>query len=90
MNGEIGQFGCEGPVSEDQACAGEKCPFWSNWSEYSECTTSCGGGLQTRGRLCVGGEAGKLGCLGADSEDVPCNQQVWYSTCSIAKVKLYC
>ena len=36
-------------VSDPLAAVGQ----WSRWSSYSECTTSCGHGVQTRMRQCT-------------------------------------
>ena len=33
---------------------------WAEWSEYSCCSVSCGGGLQIRSRHCIVSENGKL------------------------------
>ncbi|XP_065656161.1 uncharacterized protein LOC100212432 isoform X5 [Hydra vulgaris] len=47
----------------------------SNWSEYSECSASCGDGIKERERTCtnpIPSGAGK-GCVGELSEAVKCN-----------------
>lgn len=52
------------------------CAYWSEWEEFSFCSASCGGGLQTRERICINGEPGDAGCLGAPEEKVSCNMMV--------------
>ena len=48
---------------------------WSRWSSYTSCTSSCGGGTQTRTRECnspapaLGGKT----CTGSKSETRQCN-----------------
>jgi len=42
---------------------------WGSWGSWSSCTVSCGGGLSTRTRSCVGGS----GCAGSNSESKSCN-----------------
>jgi hypothetical protein len=50
---------------------------WGRWSPFNDCTLSCGGGTQTRSRLCNdpapsnGGEA----CPGISEETILCNTQ---------------
>ncbi|XP_039259105.2 A disintegrin and metalloproteinase with thrombospondin motifs gon-1-like isoform X1 [Styela clava] len=78
VGGEVGQLGCEGPVSEDQDCEGSPCPFWSPWDGWGSCTKPCGAGVRSRGRLCVHGNPGESGCQGPDSQTEVCNQE----TCS--------
>lgn len=47
---------CRGPATEETICdTGIPCPVvgnWSPWSVWSECTATCGIGLQQRIRLC--------------------------------------
>ena len=47
---------------------------WSNWSGYTECSRSCGGGTQTRNRSCTNPspQHGGLNCRGNSSESRPC------------------
>ena len=33
----------------------EKAPVYSEWSEYSSCSATCGEGFKTRRRRCIGG-----------------------------------
>ncbi|XP_078059946.1 SCO-spondin-like [Mustelus asterias] len=50
---------------------------WSDWTPWSGCSTSCGGGNQHRFRFCnkppVSGNG--LPCIGPEEEDAPCNIQ---------------
>jgi len=91
VNGQAGDIGCEGPVSEDRACNVQQCPAWGNWFDWQPCSASCGAGAQRRMRACNNGNAGDAGCLGDDSEIRICNTQLcpgfsmWseWSACSV-------
>ncbi len=50
---------------------------WGLWSGFSACTSSCGGGTQTRTRLCDDPEPSNGGrdCPGLSSESNTCNTQ---------------
>ena len=50
---------------------------WENWSAWSTCTKTCGGGITTRSRV-EAQEAlyGGADCFGDDTEDKPCNQEI--------------
>ncbi|KAL4224567.1 hypothetical protein ACF0H5_015268 [Mactra antiquata] len=48
---------CDGKQLEERACMESTCtePInggWTYWNEWSSCSKSCGGGLQTRSRAC--------------------------------------
>ena len=51
-------------------------PSWSSWSSWSSCSTSCGGGTQTR--------TGTDGCGGSQTQSQSCNTQA----CNIAPVAI--
>lgn len=47
---------CEGPAEETQNCGTDPCPVdggFTDWSEYGQCTVTCGGGTQIRERSCT-------------------------------------
>ena len=46
----------------------------SEWSEWSECSANCGGGIQTRSRVCIkpSENIGK-DCVGSLKEERDCN-----------------
>jgi len=47
-----------------------------NWSEFSECDVTCGGGVRTRTRSCMNGRVGQAGCTDATTDTLVCNVQV--------------
>lgn len=47
--------------------------MWEQWSDWSACSLSCGGGSQDRQRDCVGPFHGGLECPGNGSESQNCN-----------------
>ena len=53
----------------------QSCPIWTNWSEWSSCSASCGGGEQSRERECVLPK-GVSGCIGDPEETRVCNPDV--------------
>ena len=60
---------------------------WGVWSSWSTCSVSCGGGNQSRNRLCnnPAPSNGGLPCSGSSSESGACNTQ----TCSNATAQGY-
>ena len=70
---------CEGSSTETVACNTHNCPIdgvWSEWSVFSDCSKSCGGGLQSRTRTCTPPLYGGKDCEGSTIETVSCNTQV--------------
>jgi hypothetical protein len=71
---------CEGSNIAQEACNEGPCPInggWSDWSAWSACSKTCGGGVQYSRRTCsnpkadIGGEP----CTGPDEKSQVCNQQ---------------
>ncbi|RUS91461.1 hypothetical protein EGW08_000785, partial [Elysia chlorotica] len=69
---------CEGSLRETMACNTQQCPIdggEGEWSEWSSCTVTCGGGTRNRQRACdnptpsLGGQE----CAGAMAEVEECN-----------------
>ena len=48
---------------------------WGQWSSYSACSATCGGGTRTRNRICNGGNPGTGGCPGTDEQTITCNSR---------------
>ena len=42
-------LGCLGDSDEREACNEESCPVWTEWSDWTECPVTCGGGVQVGG-----------------------------------------
>jgi len=73
----LGGSQCPGLASESRDCNTDSCPVngqWSAWGEYSACTKTCGGGLQTRTRTCTNPapSGGGSQCSGLASESKEC------------------
>eukprot|EP00928_Gymnodinium_smaydae_P039824 TRINITY_DN27124_c0_g2_i1.p1 TRINITY_DN27124_c0_g2~~TRINITY_DN27124_c0_g2_i1.p1 ORF type:complete len:4551 (-),score=367.55 TRINITY_DN27124_c0_g2_i1:202-13791(-) len=91
---------CNGPMLESQECSARPCPvdcIWNLWKEWSICSLSCGGGLQSRNRVRLqkmhfGGKP----CIGYDIEYIHCNKQtcpidcVWYPWGSFSPCSVTC
>ncbi|KAK2175546.1 hypothetical protein NP493_723g02011 [Ridgeia piscesae] len=73
--GRFGGSDCEGPSEEFQNCNGQPCPvngYFKQWSDWSECSASCGSGNQTRQRICVAPQFGGRNCSGENFEQKNC------------------
>ncbi|XP_065922172.1 A disintegrin and metalloproteinase with thrombospondin motifs adt-1 isoform X3 [Magallana gigas] len=77
---------CEGPYFGGKNCTGDwgqtkdcntfPCPvdgFWLNWSNWSDCSKSCGRGFMYRTRVCEDPKYGGSECVGVSNETMPCN-----------------
>lgn len=66
-----------GKSEEIRSCNTNVCPEYSQWSEFSNCSKSCAGGLRVRTRFCKTASAdfGFVDCapLGASTETRSCN-----------------
>ena len=49
--------------------------FSGSWSEWNECTRTCGGGTQEKNRTCFGPYFGGLPCDGDEIKTQACNTQ---------------
>jgi len=54
----------------------QACGFWSQWSEWAQCSASCDGGFQVRERICINAYEGSLECPGDFADLRICNSQV--------------
>ncbi|XP_078378572.1 coadhesin-like [Oculina patagonica] len=71
-----------GPSAETQDCSPKPCPIdgnYTEWSEWSDCSVSCGGGKQERSRTCTNPHPkhGGQNCddLGPANETQKCNPE---------------
>jgi len=67
---------CVGPSEKMTSCNDQQCPRWSDYGAWSSCTKTCGGGLKTRERNCVGGSVGDIGCIGDETDQSVCNTHI--------------
>ncbi|KAM6951035.1 thrombospondin-2-like [Aplochiton taeniatus] len=75
---------CLGATRETQACNHTLCPIsggWGDWSGWSACSVSCGGGLTSRQRECSNPapQHGGRKCVGDAVDYAACNRE----TCPI-------
>ncbi|KAJ8306418.1 hypothetical protein KUTeg_016963 [Tegillarca granosa] len=67
---------CTGSPKQDRNCNTFECPvdgYWSDWSEWQECSHSCGRGSKLRNRTCIGPYYNGKECIGAYNETSYCN-----------------
>lgn len=71
---------CVGANYEIESCDSLiGCPvdgIWGVWSTYSDCTASCGSGMQTRTRLCTGQSNGGQPCFGSATQAITCSTNI--------------
>lgn len=68
---------CTGPMYEKATCSNIVCPVdgvWTDWSLWTTCTKSCGGGEMSRTRHCVFSNVAPRGhdCTGPESQVAAC------------------
>ena len=58
---------CKAALRETEKCNEDKCPVFTEWSSWTECSKTCGNGKQKRERECVAYSetSRKLFCKGA-------------------------
>jgi hypothetical protein len=72
-----GQLTCEGSAFEDRKCNTNQCPQWTEWSPWSECTKSCGGGTRIKTRMCPSSPFLRSSPCGLGESEItePCNEK---------------
>ena len=69
--------GCQGEDKVTEDCNSDSCPSLTPWSEWSECSSSCGGGTRSKKRQCVyPRDAANNDCLEQLEMSESCNDQV--------------
>ena len=77
--GDVQNSQCCGEPELTEECNTDSCPMWTDWSPWSQCSTSCGGGRRQRGRECAAPtfRNGQYFCEGGeDYEEEACNENV--------------
>ncbi|XP_077968014.1 uncharacterized protein LOC120327058 isoform X2 [Styela clava] len=73
-----GGSSCSGPSTETRSCNGQCCPVdcaWAQWGTWGTCSSSCGGGMQFRGRgYSISSSCGGKSCPGVITESRTCNE----------------
>ncbi|XP_044164585.1 SCO-spondin-like isoform X4 [Acropora millepora] len=73
-----GGEGCKGSAVRSNVCKKDLCPVdggWSEWSEWTDCSVTCGGGVMSRKRNCdnPAPTAGGRLCEGPSKDVKSCN-----------------
>ncbi|XP_036394736.1 adhesion G protein-coupled receptor B1 isoform X1 [Megalops cyprinoides] len=63
------------PSLKDNGRDAEIIGGWSGWGRWTECSSDCGGGIQTRSRTCHSAPEESYLCEGVLEEGRPCNPQ---------------
>ena len=69
---------CKSVLEVIEECNPYKCPMWTQWGEWTDCSKTCGGGQKHKYRQCVDHEGSlvdEVNCPGDNNEAEPCNDQ---------------
>ncbi|KAA8591962.1 hypothetical protein FQN60_017336 [Etheostoma spectabile] len=78
---------CEKHPAADKALL--KACGWSVWGQWAQCSSECGGGVQTRTRTCRSPAEESYLCEGVVEEGRPCNSQTCTGELLAVCVRLY-
>ena len=69
-----GELGCEGEPIREGECNTQTCPSWGPWTEWTECSATCGGGSWTKTRQCLFPEGSEAAgqCVGDEETTEAC------------------
>ncbi|CAJ0583415.1 unnamed protein product, partial [Mesorhabditis spiculigera] len=84
---------CKGLAHMTSPCPTQPCPQsvdggWSEWSDWSRCTSNCGIGLKTRSRECIPPVNGGAPCFGRSSEVAKCTNELDVCTATVAHLNM--
>jgi len=85
VHAENGGLACTGSVKEDDTCKDLHCPLdchWMPWTEWGECTDTCGAGMRRQAREKTSAQFGGLECDGNATKTESCNEQLCPVDCS--------
>ncbi|CBY21222.1 unnamed protein product [Oikopleura dioica] len=70
---KFGYPGCQKKAAiEMEKCSDRPCSYWNDWTTWSRCSSSCGGGVSTRMRNCDTDENIEINCAGNSLESKAC------------------
>nr|XP_039269167.1 uncharacterized protein LOC120344144 isoform X1 [Styela clava]XP_039269168.1 uncharacterized protein LOC120344144 isoform X2 [Styela clava] len=75
--GARGHGDCRGLYLENKTCGQKQCIItrWQRWSPWSNCSSPCGTGEQSRNRTCIKDPLSSDECDGPSEENRKCNEQ---------------
>lgn len=68
-----GPGACSGAATEQRMCELEPCPGFSEWSEWTTCSVTCGTGVMSRSRTCTGQI--NIDCVGSTDHKSACQKE---------------
>uniref|UniRef100_G3N7U1 SCO-spondin n=1 Tax=Gasterosteus aculeatus aculeatus TaxID=481459 RepID=G3N7U1_GASAC len=86
FNGTVEDSACDGDGEDQEPCNTVHCPVnggWSAWSSWSQCSSECDSGVQTRERLCSSPtpQHGGSNCPGPHIQTGDCNSHPCSGVC---------